>query len=264
MNKRIVGVPLLCIFLFASAARGLAEDIVTTKGKVFKNAEIIRVESDGVLIKHSGGTERVSLAELPPAIQKKYGLDPKDAELRRKAEEVDRLKAELDRAQSELKRLKQDNERLRTERAQMVPAPAPAKPSKPLVEVPPVKSDDVVDVRDLVLYYKADAAAADARFKKKTFRITGTVERFNPKMFLRKYDVILESPDKAIKVAGNFDYADNFNAVVTQKRGQNLVALVGRNGEMDLMKAGDVIILKGTCQGLSDSFVDFSGCVQVR
>lgn len=265
MNKRIAGIPCLCILvLLAIATRGLAEDIVTTTGKVLKNAEIIKVETDSVTIKHSGGTERVPLAELPPAIQKKHGLDPQGAELRRKAEEVERLKNELSRAQTELKQLKQDNERLRTERAQMVPAPAPAKPSKPLVEVPPVKRDDVVDVRDLVLYYKTDPAAADARFKKKTFRITGTVERFNAKMFLRKYDVVLESPEKAIKVTGSFDYADNFNAVFTKERGQSLVALVGPNGEMNLMKVNDAVTLRGTCQGLSGPYVDFSGCEVIR
>ena len=34
-----------------------AEDITTRDGRVFKNASMVKLEADGVVIKHDGGTK---------------------------------------------------------------------------------------------------------------------------------------------------------------------------------------------------------------
>lgn len=190
----------------------------------------------------------------------------KQEEHRRKAAAVEKLKDELSRAQKELERLQKENEQLRREKSQAGPgAPAVApKPSRPLVELPVIDEHAVVNARDLALYYEADPAAADQRFKNKRFRITGTVEGFNPKLFAQQYEVYLEAPDKQTKIACGFRYREDYTAVVTRRRGQELAARNERGGEGLLLKVGDVVTVQGRCKGLSEGAVELAGCEVVR
>jgi len=200
---------------------------------------------------------------LPPALA--VGLlaqEPATEELKRKAAEVERLKADLERAQKELQKLGEENQKLRSEKARLIasPPPPPApKPSRPLADVAPIKADDLMEVRDLVLYYQADAALADARFKKQTFRVKGRIENFGLKMFTRNYDLLLETPDKQLRAACNFIYADHYHAVLTRGHGQILMAISGK-GEAQLTRLGEEVVIRGRCEGLVDGRVQLGRC----
>src|SRR5947208_17116337 len=104
-----VAVPLLCI-----PACLHAEEIVTKSGKVLKNADIVSIEGDRIIIKYDGGTAKFAATEIPDKAQKRF----RDQELKRKADEVEKLKQELARSEKELQQLKQNNQRLRRDTEQ--------------------------------------------------------------------------------------------------------------------------------------------------
>jgi hypothetical protein len=270
---------LLCI-----QASLFAEDIVTKSGQVLRNAQIVADHADQVTIRHLGGTETFAAAEIPEPVRRRF----RDEEFRRKADEVQKLKQDLARRESELKRLREENDRLhrdaeqrrareaadlarrnaeletlKEENQRLARERKPIPPSPPLETLPELQADAVVEARDIVLYYRADLAAAEQRFKKRTFRIRGAIERFEPRMFMRRYDVLLESPDKSVSVVCKFTYAEGWTAVYTKDRGRDLVAKEGPS-ETRLMKAGDTVTLRARCEGLKGSELEFSRCEQVR
>jgi hypothetical protein len=67
------------IVTVCSATIALADDFKTINGKEYKNATVKRVESDGVVVKSSGGIVKIPFAELPPEIQQKYGHNAEQA-----------------------------------------------------------------------------------------------------------------------------------------------------------------------------------------
>ena len=50
----------------------LAEDFTTINGKEYKNAEVNRVEADGVVIKTKTGISKVYFIELPKHVQERF------------------------------------------------------------------------------------------------------------------------------------------------------------------------------------------------
>ncbi len=56
--------------LFASLA--LSEDFKTTKGRVYKNATVIRIEADGIELKTKTGISKVYFTELPQEVQERF------------------------------------------------------------------------------------------------------------------------------------------------------------------------------------------------
>lgn len=251
-------IPALTVFL-SGVGSAWAADIVTQSGKLLKNAVIVAADVAEVTVRYDGGTEKFSVTEIPSHVLKKY----RDEELRRKEEEVEKLKQDLARQQQELQQLKTDNERLRREQKNTVPRPAPPAPSKPLADVQAVGPTDVIDVQDLVLYYEADRAGADQRFLKKDFRIRGVVAGFSPKLFIRWYDVGLESPSKSINVVCKFGYRDEWQSVYTTERGRKLIAKVPR-AELTLLKVGQTVTIQCRCEGFRDGEIEFNKCEPVR
>ena len=123
-------------------------------------------------------------------------------------------------------------------------------------------TNDVVDSRDLVRYYRADPAAADARFRDRRFRIRGTVQQFQGKAFRRGYTVHLDSTDPAVRIRCQFAYRSDWDAVHSADDDRRLVA---KHGELTrtLLKNGEEAVFLGKCEGLRDGMVDFSGCTQI-
>ncbi|MGC2352657.1 MAG: hypothetical protein WA496_04595 [Candidatus Udaeobacter sp.] len=60
--------------LFASLA--LAEDFKTVRGKLYKDATIIRVESNGIVLKTKTGISKVYFIELPNDVQERFHPSP--------------------------------------------------------------------------------------------------------------------------------------------------------------------------------------------
>jgi hypothetical protein len=63
----------LAMFATLSASFALAEDFKTINGKEYKNAEVRRVESDGIVLKTKSGVATVYFAELPKGVQQRFG-----------------------------------------------------------------------------------------------------------------------------------------------------------------------------------------------
>ncbi len=202
--------------------------------------------------------------------------DDSAAELKRKQEEVERLKRELDKAQSDVKRLQKENQRLRKDEAATppaaaqpgaakTPAAAPAAavpPAKPIATLPPLGPDEMVELADLIGHYRTNPEAAAQRYHKKTFRIRGEVSRFDVKTFRRSYDVFLVSPDPAVRLVCEFNYAadNNTSSVYTAKRGSELVRSMTRGTTFPILAIGDQVTIRGKCTGLEHGELVLSGC----
>ena len=69
MNPRnaIVG-----ILAALSLSLALADDFKTINGKEYKNAEVSRVEADGIVIKTKTGISKIYFVELPKDVQERF------------------------------------------------------------------------------------------------------------------------------------------------------------------------------------------------
>ncbi len=238
-----------------------ADEITTLSGKRFTDAQALRLEGDGIQIKHSGGTDHVAWSDLPPALREKYKSDPRLIELARKEAEIDKLKSDLAKAQDEISHLKSDLAKPRPEAKGKIVVEE--KPIKPLPELPPLKPEDVIESHDLVRYFQTDANGAGQRFQKQSLRVRGVVTRFEPKMFRRTYSVSLESPEGTTLVC-DFFYADDYRTVYAKERGQKLVAAVPGRGELPLLEIGQTVVIRGRCDGSRKPEVVLSGCEIAR
>jgi hypothetical protein len=66
----------LAISLSLVTSLVVAEDFTTVNGKEYKNAEVTRVESDGIVLRTKSGISKVYFAELPADVQQRFHYDP--------------------------------------------------------------------------------------------------------------------------------------------------------------------------------------------
>jgi len=69
---------LAMVLALAISQFALAEDFKTIHGKEYKNAEVSRVEADGIVIRTKTGISKIYFIELPKDVQERYR--PKPAE----------------------------------------------------------------------------------------------------------------------------------------------------------------------------------------
>lgn len=72
---------LVFVCTVAAPSRLHAEDWTTADGKVFHNVMVIKIEPDAVTILDKDGGALVSLAQLPPDLQKRFHYDPAQAKI---------------------------------------------------------------------------------------------------------------------------------------------------------------------------------------
>ena len=72
----------------------LADDFQTVNGKEYKNATVIRVEADGIVLRTKFGISKVYLAELPEEARARFHYEPTRAERGRAAAIEQRTKNE--------------------------------------------------------------------------------------------------------------------------------------------------------------------------
>lgn len=172
-------------------------------------------------------------------------------------EELERKERELERLKGDLNKSKNENAQLKKEKAKAEarPAtPATAEPvashgSPPIVSLPPLKPEDIVDSLDLANYYHADAAAADQRYRHQKLRVRGEIVGFEKPLLLRNYRVLLKTAERDTKVICDLLPPENSNAVFTTNHGSELVALSGEKRTV-LAKVGDTALVKGECKGM--------------
>ena len=69
----------LAILALLSATLALAEDFKTVSGKLYKDATIIRVEADGIVLRSKMGISKVYFIELPKGVQERFRPSPSPA-----------------------------------------------------------------------------------------------------------------------------------------------------------------------------------------
>jgi hypothetical protein len=181
-----------------------------------------------------------------------------DAAIRRKLEEIERLKSDLMKAEQELRQLQPEG----SPAAPAAPGtqPGPAAPSSNLADLPALTPETIVGVEALAAHFRADHAAAQARYHKQTFSIQGNVTRFNPRVARRSYDLIFEPAERAPLIVAQFDYRDHYRAVYTRDNGQSLFARISERDESPLLRTGDSILIRGRCAVMKDGTVRFTRC----
>ena len=66
----------LVILTALAVSIALAEDFKTIKGKEYKDATIIRVEADGIVLRTKMGISKVYFIELPKEVQERFHYGP--------------------------------------------------------------------------------------------------------------------------------------------------------------------------------------------
>jgi hypothetical protein len=96
----------IAILAALSVSLALADDFKTIRGKEYKNAGVIRVESDGIVIETKSGISKIYFIELPKDVQKRFGYD------------TDKIEAEQAAKAAEAKRIEEQKaaQRQRTEK----------------------------------------------------------------------------------------------------------------------------------------------------
>jgi hypothetical protein len=186
-------------------------------------------------------------------------LDTHDAAILRKLTEIERLKADLLQAEQELQLLRQGVQPP-TLGSSPTATPAPILPPSSLAELPPLTPETVLALDELAAHFRSEPAAAQARYRQRTFVVQGRVSRFNPGFARRYYDLILEPAARAPLVVARCDYLDRYRAVFTRDNGQSLYARVGEREESLLLRTGDAIQFRGRCDGLKNGAIHFSRC----
>jgi hypothetical protein len=83
----------LAILALLSATLALAEDFKTVNGKLYKDATIVRVEADGIVVRTKTGISKIYFIELPKDVQGRFRPSPipspaKTAAAQRKPEPI--------------------------------------------------------------------------------------------------------------------------------------------------------------------------------
>ena len=239
-----------------------ADDITAADGTVFKNAVVIKYETDGIMVKHDGGTNRIVWKDLPAGARQRYQAEAR----KQKEEEIQKLRQDLARAEVEAARLREDGTQSEglnhspSAKSGKVPGPGTVETARgPIAELPPLNPGDVLDAAELVQQFKSDSNGADRRYRGKTLRVRGVIERFEPKLFIRKYEILLESPDRFLKVVATFDYPDHYRTVYSTQRGQTLVGKPAENKEVVLMRAGQTVVLQGKYKSGRETDIALTG-----
>jgi hypothetical protein len=184
-------------------------------------------------------------------------------ELERKEAELEKLKGNLSKTRDENQQLKKQHEEDAVKiKSAPAPQPQPAivHTSPPMTSLPPLAKGEMVDAMDLAGHYRADALAADQRYRKRTFKVQGEITGFEKPMFVRDYKVLLKTADLQTRVICDVYPPEKYKAVFPAKDGAELVALLPDESRVILLKAGERVVLEGQCRGLSGSVVRMTSC----
>ena len=245
-----------------------AEKIVTLDGQTFRETTVQRLDDDRLELQHSGGRTTVFFFEVPEPLRRRLGFDT-EAALKRLTLENSRLRGTaslpsgaanppLNSATLPAKPmtlpllLAASNpvvEALQTARwAGLVP-PAPA------AQLPPVIATQEISVWELVNHYRSDLPAANARYQKRSFRITGVVERMERGIVSRNVRVFLETPDPAVRPVCEWLIDDKIPAFHTRRDGRTLIAENNRS-KWQLLEAGQTVTFEVRCARIEDGLVE--------
>ncbi len=87
--------PTFAILVVCFASMALAEDFKTVRGKLYKDATIIRVESDGIVLKTKTGISKVYFVELPNDVRERFHPSPAKTAAAQRQREPIKLNSDL-------------------------------------------------------------------------------------------------------------------------------------------------------------------------
>jgi hypothetical protein len=245
-----------------------AAEIVTLDGRTFQNATASRLDDDRLVIRHSTGETTLFFFEVPEALRRHLGFDT-EAALKRLTLESVRLRdiAGADPKAAPATGPKTPDVRQFPTVPKMLPAARPVfesvqtsrwsglVPPPPAAQLPPVTAGQEIGVWDLVNHYRSDPAAADTRYRKRSFRITGVVERMERGIVSRNVRVFLETPDPAVRPVCEWRIDDKIPAFHTRRDGRTLIAEDSRS-KWKLLEAGQTVTFEIQGGGLEDGLVE--------
>jgi len=183
---------------------------------------------------------------------------------RSRLEELERKEAELEKLRSQFKKVsgetlppKKQAEAKPAKPA--VPAPPP-EVSTPLRSLPKLSEGEMVEARDLSEHYRTDVTGADARYRKRTFRVKGEVAGFEVPPFLSYYKMVLRASDPQMRVVCEIPRPEKYKAVNKTENGSQLVGVMVDGTRVPLVKTGEMVVVEGRCNGSKDSVVSLSRC----
>ena len=201
-----------------------------------------------------------------PALSEETVTIPKARfdELMRKEKELERLRGELSATKTETLRLKKEKDeaiaKAAAVKAVTPPDPVPARVSPPMETLPPVARGDSVEAMDLASHYRSDEVAADARYRKKVFKVKGEIIGFDKPILTRNYQIVLRAADRQMRVVCMVLPPAKLGAVFTAKSGTVMMGAYSSGARIALAKLGDSAVLEGRCAGLDGQVVEMSGC----
>jgi hypothetical protein len=128
-------------------------------------------------------------------------------------------------------------------------------PPAPAAQLPPVTAAQDISVWELVNHYRSDPPAANARYQKRSFRITGVVERMERGIVSRNVRVFLETPDPAVRPVCEWRIDDKIPAFHTRRDGRTLIAENNRS-KWQLLEAGQTVTFEVRAAGMEDGLVE--------
>ncbi len=87
--------PTFAILVVCFASMALAEDFKNVRGKLYKDATIIRVESDGIVLKTKTGISKVYFVELPNDVRERFHPSPAKTAAAQRQREPIKLNSDL-------------------------------------------------------------------------------------------------------------------------------------------------------------------------
>lgn len=207
----------------------------------------------------------VLLGMLPAAARETVTIPrARFEELERKEKELERLKSELSAAKGETVRLKQEKDEA-VARAAAIAATAAVEPTitheaPPMNTLPPLGKGETVDALDLGAHYRADAAAANTRYRGKVFKVKGQIVGFDKPLLSQDFHVALRTPDRQMRVLCVVTPAAKYVGTFTARGGTELMGALTGGTRVPIAKLGDVILVEGRCRGLDGQIVELRGC----
>gem|GEM_PF-2572953 len=240
----------ITMLLVAEGAEAGAVDVVTLGGKEYRQARVVAVEGMQVVLTHAGGKTQVAWSDLSAETQLRL--------LKENVTELERAQGDLHKTKDEAKVLQQTTEQYRKNLVALGEDPAAeAKPVTPAASLPPLDKSTLVTSDQIVGHYRADVATADTRYRKKTFRLEGVVERLEKDLFRQTYQAVLKVPGKGMRLICVVKPPEAYTKVYSIRNGERMIGEGERLGKVTLMQAGDKIVFEGRCSGLKDETLHF-------
>lgn len=176
------------------------------------------------------------------------------------ADEAGDLRRELERARQRIAELEQENARLRGGGPAVPDAAGPAAGGAPatftVVTLPPLAEGKAVTLDRLIADFRQSQLAADTRYRGRTLRVRGTVERIAKVFAMMQFEVTLRGEDPVGRALAVTTFPGVSNVRLTPD-GRELHGSRPFKAERLLLRAGEVFEFEGEFEGIEGGVLRF-------